>query len=141
MYTDDLAIKYLKEFFPRLIDRIQDIERRLAALEGPQVVAPDGKDTFEQGPLFIDLAALRVSWKGERVGLTATELRIVLLLAGGKGRCWTRDEILQRVGVPDEADDRTVDGHVKRIRKKFRKVDPKFFCLKTYYRVGYFWDA
>jgi two-component system response regulator ChvI len=70
--------------------------------------------------------------------LTVTEFLILHALAQRPGVVKSRDQLMD-VGYDDETyvDDRTVDSHIKRIRKKFRAVDPDFTAIETLYGVGY----
>lgn len=139
MYTDDLAIKYLREFFPKLLERLSDMERRLEALEGPGLKTPSA--VYSEGPLSLDMQSVRVTWRGRPVSISATQVKIVHLLATTKGRCWSRDELITHIRLPDLVDERAVDSHVKHTRRGFRKIDPNFNRIKTYYGVGYYWEV
>ena len=77
-------------------------------------------------------------WGGERVTLTVTEFLLLRALAQRPGVVKSRDQLMD--AAYDDAvyvDDRTIDSHIKRIRKKFRSVDPEFASIETLYGVGY----
>ncbi len=77
-------------------------------------------------------------WKGEPVTLTVTEFLILEALAQRPGFVKSRDSLMD-AAYDDQVyvDDRTIDSHIKRIRKKFRVVDPEFDAVETLYGVGY----
>jgi len=104
-----------KPFSPReLVLRVEAILRRTipaADVEGPQVIT--------LGELVIDVPSHRVEVQGEEILLTALEFRLLLDLASRAGRVQSRDALLERVwGYSPNAETRTVDTHVKRLREK-----------------------
>ena len=78
------------------------------------------------------------SWKGEPVRLTVTEFLILQALATRPGYVKSRDNLMD-AAYDDQVyvDDRTIDSHIKRIRKKFRESDKSFDAIETLYGVGY----
>ena len=87
---------------------------------------------------MLDPARHRCLWKGDPVTLTVTEFLILKALALRPGHVKSRDQLLD--AAYDEniyVDDRTIDSHIKRVRKKFRMVDPEFSHIETLYGVGY----
>lgn len=79
-----------------------------------------------------------VTWKGESVDLTVTEFLILQALAQRPGHVKSRDQLIDiAYGESIYVDDRTIDSHIKRLRKKFRAVDSDFSQIETLYGVGY----
>jgi len=78
------------------------------------------------------------TWKGKHVNLTVTEFLLVRALAARPGHVKNRDQLLDSAyGESIYVDDRTIDSHVKRLRKKFKEVDADFSHIETLYGVGY----
>jgi two-component system response regulator ChvI len=79
-----------------------------------------------------------VLWDGSDVTLTVTEFLILEALAQRPGVVKSRNQLLD-IAYQDDVyvDDRTIDSHIKRIRRKFRAVDPEFDAIETLYGVGY----
>jgi two-component system response regulator ChvI len=129
-----------KPFSLRLLtERIRAVLRR-ADLAG---VDDSGHDqdiepSIERGELVLDPARHVCAWKGERVTLTVTEFLILKSLAQRPGHVKSRDQLLD-AAYDDNiyVDDRTIDSHIKRIRKKFRMIDSDFSQIETLYGVGY----
>ncbi|MEL6980736.1 MAG: response regulator transcription factor, partial [Pseudomonadota bacterium] len=125
-----------KPFSQRLLTaRIRAILRRrdLAQAQG----ATDD-DAIVRGPLRLEPAQHRCLWRGEPIALTVTEFLLVKALATRPGHVKSRDNLMDAAyGDAIYVDDRTIDSHVKRIRKKFRAVDPEFAQIETLYGVGY----
>jgi two-component system phosphate regulon response regulator PhoB len=87
------------------------------------------------GELLIDRPKHLVSWKGKAIELTATEFKLVAVLAARAGRVQTRDALLRDVWEYDSLiDTRTVDTHMRRLREK---LGPAAKCLDTVRGVGY----
>jgi two-component system response regulator ChvI len=78
------------------------------------------------------------TWKGSNVRLTVTEFLLLMALARRPGVVKNRDQLLDAAyGETTYLDDRTIDSHIKRLRRKFREVDPEFDGIETLYGVGY----
>ncbi|MBV8456078.1 MAG: winged helix-turn-helix domain-containing protein, partial [Acetobacteraceae bacterium] len=78
------------------------------------------------------------TWRGEDIQLTVTEFLLVKALAARPGMVKSRDQLIDAAyGENIYVDDRTIDSHVKRIRKKFRAVDDTFNQIETLYGIGY----
>jgi two-component system response regulator ChvI len=91
-----------------------------------------------RGRLEMDPARHRVSWAGRDVALTVTEFMILEALAQRPGFVKSRDQLMDAAYQDDVyVDDRTIDSHIKRLRKKFRTVDQSFKAIETLYGVGY----
>jgi two-component system response regulator ChvI len=79
-----------------------------------------------------------VTWKGKPVSLTVTEFLLLQALASRLGFVKSRDQLMN-VAYDDQVyvDDRTIDSHIKRLRKKMRSVDDDFSAIETLYGIGY----
>jgi two-component system response regulator ChvI len=120
----------------KAILRRQELERGEAASTGEADPAP-----LERGRLLMDPARHKVRWDGKDVSLTVTEFLILEALAQRPGVVKTRNQLLDVAYNEDiYVDDRTIDSHIKRIRRKFRSVDPEFDAIETLYGVGYRFD-
>jgi two-component system, OmpR family, response regulator len=118
---------------PHLLARIAALFRRVEALRMP--VSDD--NLVERGNLIIDSDRLTATWKGIAVDLTLTEFWIVYALARYPGHVKQREQLMQEANV--QVDDSTITSHIKRIRKKFSIVDPRFAAIETVYGMGYRW--
>jgi two-component system response regulator ChvI len=93
---------------------------------------------LERGRLVMDPARHKVLWSGKDVTLTVTEFLILEALAQRPGVVKTRNQLLDIAYQEDVyVDDRTIDSHIKRMRRKFRVSDPDFDAIETLYGVGY----
>ncbi len=91
-----------------------------------------------RGELTLDPARHICTWKGLKVDLTVTEFLILKSLAQRPGHVKNRDQLIDAAyGEHIYVDDRTIDSHIKRLRKKFREVDNQFSHIETLYGVGY----
>jgi len=137
-----------KPFSQRLlIERVKAVLRR-AGIEGeePAVGAAAGAATngdaqaraLKRGKLTLDPARHDCLWDGKPVKLTVTEFLLLQSLAQRPGFVKSRDNLMD-AAYDDQVyvDDRTIDSHIKRMRKKFREVDPEFDAIETLYGVGY----
>ncbi|HEX8584614.1 MAG TPA: response regulator transcription factor [Allosphingosinicella sp.] len=138
MGADDYIAKPFSQRL--LIARIRAILRRaemraIPADSGPQ---PDEAAQIERGRLVMDPARHRVTWDGKDVTLTVTEFMILEALAQRPGVVKSRNQLMD-VAYQDDiyVDDRTIDSHIKRLRRKFRVADPEFKGIETLYGVGY----
>jgi two-component system response regulator ChvI len=133
-----------KPFSQRLlIARIKAILRRQELARGELTASADHEEQplLERGRLVMDPARHKVLWDGKEVSLTVTEFLILEALAQRAGVVKNRNQLLD-VAYNDDVyvDDRTIDSHIKRIRRKFRAVDPTFDAIETLYGVGYRFD-
>nr|WP_314445598.1 response regulator transcription factor [uncultured Sphingomonas sp.] len=130
-----------KPFSQRLlIARIRAILRRSEiARATTATIDPDASvQVIERGRLRLDPARHQVSWDGRPVTLTVTEFLILETLAQRPGVVKNRNQLLDVAYQEDVfVDDRTIDSHIKRIRRKFRAADPQFDAIETLYGVGY----
>lgn len=121
----------------RAILRRQELERGEAAAINTEVEPA----RLERGRLVMDPARHKVLWNAREVSLTVTEFLILETLAQRPGVVKSRNQLLD-IAYNDDVyvDDRTIDSHIKRIRRKFRTVDPQFDSIETLYGVGYRFD-
>jgi len=131
-----------KPFSQRLLgERVKAVLRRARSSHEPITATPsepgDAKP-LERGQLLLDPNRHACSWNGEPVRLTVTEFLILQALATRPGYVKSRDNLMD-AAYDDQVyvDDRTIDSHIKRIRKKFREVDKSFDSIETLYGVGY----
>ena len=130
-----------KPFSQRLLlARIRAILRRqeLAKVEASAPSAETEPELIARGRLTMDPARHKVKWGGKDVTLTVTEFLILEALAQRPGVVKNRNQLLDVAYQEDVyVDDRTIDSHIKRIRRKFRSVDSEFDAIETLYGVGY----
>jgi two-component system, OmpR family, response regulator ChvI len=91
----------------------------------------------ERGDLLIDPEKHLCTWKGQPIAFTVTEFLILQALTARAGVVKSRDALMDAVYDQTYVDDRTIDSHVKRLRKKFRQADGSFDMIDTLYGVGY----
>ncbi|MCZ6522787.1 MAG: response regulator transcription factor [Alphaproteobacteria bacterium] len=133
------ADDYIRKPFSQrlLIERIRTLLRRteLAAGKGAE---DDAKKVLMRGDLMLDPARHMCAWREQPIRLTVTEFLILQALAARPGHVKTRDQLMD-AAYNDQVyvDDRTIDSHIKRLRKKFRVVDAEFSNIETLYGVGY----
>jgi two-component system response regulator ChvI len=123
----------------RAILRRADMVRRTSGGSGGEHgPAAEEQPLLERGRLVMDPARHKVLWDGRPVTLTVTEFLILEALAQRPGVVKTRNQLLD-VAYQDDVyvDDRTIDSHIKRVRRKFRGVDPQFDAIETLYGAGY----
>ena len=104
----------------------------------------DNKNIISHGKLRLDPSQLECEWNGKQLPdkLTTTEFLIVKELAKRPGIIKERSQLMDIAYREDtDIEDRTIDSHVKRIRKKFKKVDPDFSAIETRYGSGYRWNV
>jgi two-component system response regulator ChvI len=137
MGADDYIAKPFSQRL--LIARIRAILRRTEATQPAaegDLQAP--AEILERGRLTMDPARHRVTWGGTNVTLTVTEFLILETLAQRPGIVKTRNQLMDAAYQDDiYVDDRTIDSHIKRVRRKFRQVDPEFDAIETLYGAGY----
>lgn len=137
------ADDYIKKPFSQrlLIERIRAILRRRETEEN--VPADEaGKNTLKRGDLVMDPDRHLCTWKGKEVILTVTEFLLVEALAKRPGHVKNRDQLIDAAyGENIYVEDRTIDSHIKRLRRKFKEIDPDFSVIETLYGVGYRYKA
>ena len=137
MGADDYIAKPFSQRL--LIARIRAILRRAELAQPPAPgEEPVPVDILERGRLAMDPARHRVTWDGLPVTLTVTEFLILETLAQRPGIVKTRNQLMDAAYQDDiYVDDRTIDSHIKRVRRKFRQVAPEFDAIETLYGAGY----
>ena len=136
-----------KPFSQRLLlERVKALLRRTRAAEEDDGPAPSAAAVaasargaaIRRGRLSLDPARHECTWDGRSVKLTVTEFLLLQALAQRPGFVKSRDNLMD-AAYDDQVyvDDRTIDSHIKRMRKKFRVVDPEFDAIETLYGVGY----
>ena len=137
MGADDYVTKPFSQRL--LLERIRSLQRRKDANEG-KLVGEESEDTkvLVRGELSIDPLRHSVTWKGLNVTLTVTEFLLLQALAQRLGFVKSRDQLMD-VAYDEQiyVDDRTIDSHIKRLRKKMRSVDNSFSAIETLYGIGY----
>jgi len=119
----------------RAILRRSELARATAEEEAP---GPDLPDPVVRGRLRLDPARHQVTWDGRAVSLTVTEFLILEALALRPGVVKSRNQLMDAAYSEDVyVDDRTIDSHIKRLRRKFRAVDSEFCAIDTLYGAGY----
>ncbi len=136
MGADDYITKPFSQRL--LIERIRALLRREKGGEDGTVSGEAPEAPLVRGELTLDPARHLCTWKGERINLTVTEFLILKALAQRPGHVKNRDQLMDAAyGESVYVDDRTIDSHIKRLRKKFRDVDDSFQQIETLYGVGY----
>ncbi|WP_210318140.1 response regulator transcription factor [Rhizobium leguminosarum] len=146
MGADDFITKPFSQRL--LVERVRAVLRRASSREAAAAgTSPTGAPkngvvqqtrSLERGQLVMDQERHTCTWKGEAVTLTVTEFLILHSLAQRPGVVKSRDALMD--AAYDEqvyVDDRTIDSHIKRLRKKFKMVDTDFDMIETLYGVGY----
>jgi len=127
-----------KPFSQRLlVERVRAVLRRAQPKDGSAPRENDAK-VIERGNLRMDPERHTCTWKGQPVTLTVTEFLILQALAQRPGVVKSRNALMD-AAYDDEVyvDDRTIDSHIKRLRKKFKVVEDSFEMIETLYGVGY----
>jgi len=136
------ADDYIKKPFSQrlLIERIRALLRRGEARKDTTGNPPAGEteQTMMRGDLVLDPSRHYCTWKSQPVALTVTEFLILKSLAARPGHVKNRDQLMDAAyGESIYVDDRTIDSHIKRLRKKFKQADDGFAQIETLYGVGY----
>jgi len=100
----------------------------------------DDENIYRHGDLVIDNQSMSISWKGTPVNLTLTEYWIVESLARRPGHVRTYDNMMQ-VTRQSMVERNTINGYIRRIRNKFKAIDPDFNHIQTVFGVGYRWNT
>ena len=134
------ADDYVKKPFSQrlLVERIRALLRRQEAISGDAVAETEDTKVMQRGELTMDPLRHAVTWKGNDVSLTVTEFLLLQALAQRPGFVKSRDQLMD-VAYDDQVyvDDRTIDSHIKRLRKKMRTADQDFNAIETLYGIGY----
>ena len=140
MGADDYITKPFSQRL--LVERIRAILRRRELADGggktPGAAPTPGEAPIVRGYLTLDPARHVCAWKGTELSLTVTEFLLLQALAQRPGLVKSRDNLMDAAyGDNIYVDDRTIDSHIKRLRKKFRVIDPEFAQIETLYGLGY----
>jgi two-component system response regulator ChvI len=139
MGADDYIAKPFSQRL--LIARIRAILRRTELTREPRGIedaAAEEQQVVRRGRLVMDPLRHQVLWDGKPVDLTVTEFLILEALAVRPGVVKSRNQLMDAAYSDDVfVDDRTIDSHIKRLRRKFREVDPQFSGIETLYGAGY----
>ena len=134
MGADDYITKPFSQHL--LIERIRALLRRVELQESG--AAADGEGVMVRGDLVLDADRHLCTWKSQPISLTVTEFLLLKALAQRPGHVKSRDQLMDAAyGESVYVDDRTIDSHIKRLRKKFRQIEPDFAQVETLYGVGY----
>ena len=128
-----------KPFSQRLlIERVKAILRRTSDDLDEAPATAGSSRLIKRGRLTLDTARHDCHWDGHAVKLTVTEFLLLQALAQRPGFVKSRDNLMD-AAYEDQVyvDDRTIDSHIKRMRRKFRQVDDQFDAIETLYGVGY----
>ena len=133
------ADDYIKKPFSQrlLMERIKALLRRRELDENANN-GDDKNNAIFRDNLMMDQSRHECTWKGNPLNLTVTEFLLLKSLAYRPGLVKNRDQLIDTAyGENIYVDDRTIDSHIKRLRKKFRAIDPNFSQIETLYGVGY----
>tara|TARA_R110002126_G_scaffold3263_1_gene18546 strand:+ start:241077 stop:241799 length:723 start_codon:yes stop_codon:yes gene_type:complete len=129
-----------KPFSQRLlIERIRTILRREAARNMPKdETQSNTAHDSAANPLLLDKARHLCEWRGQVINLTVTEFMLIEALSARLGQVLSRDQLIDNAyGANIYVDDRTIDAHIRRVRKKFKIADSEFDEIETLYGIGY----
>jgi two-component system, OmpR family, response regulator ChvI len=134
------ADDYIRKPFSQrlLLERVKAVLRRAEGKKGAQTPPGEAKQSIVRGKLTLDPMRHECTWDGTPVRLTVTEFLILQCLAQRPGFVKSRDNLMD-AAYDDQVyvDDRTIDSHIKRLRKKFKAVSDEFDSIETLYGVGY----
>lgn len=134
MGADDYIAKPFSQRL--LIERIRALLRRQQLQQDDK--PKNSEDMTQRGDLTLDDSRHLCTWKDNPVSLTVTEYLLVKALATRPGHVKNRDQLIDLAyGENIYVDDRTIDSHIKRVRKKFKAVDTEFNQIETLYGIGY----
>ena len=134
MGADDYITKPFSQKL--LIERVKVILKRTSSSSKENEVNSDS--LIKRGNLLLNMDRHECHWKGERIKLTVTEFLLLESLVNRPGYVKNRDQLMSAAYSDDlYVDDRTIDSHIKRIRRKFKAIDKDFNSIETLYGVGY----
>jgi two-component system, OmpR family, response regulator ChvI len=121
-----------------LVEHVRAVLRRSVSKDGSVEKKSEAAKVLEHGQLRMDPERHACTWKNEPITLTVTEFLILQALAARPGVVKSRNALMDAAyDVQVYVDDRTIDSHVKRVRKKFQQADDSFDMIDTLYGVGY----
>jgi two-component system response regulator ChvI len=134
------ADDYIRKPFSQrlLVEHVKAVLRRAQPRDPALSREGEAARILERGSLVMDQERHTCTWNGENVTLTVTEFLILFALAHRPGVVKSRNALMD-AAYDDQVyvDDRTIDSHIKRLRKKFKVVDDDFNMIETLYGVGY----
>ena len=134
MGADDYITKPFSQKL--LIERVKVILKRTSSSSEENQANSDF--LIERGNLLLNMDRHECHWKEERIKLTVTEFLLLESLVNRPGYVKNRDQLMSAAYNDDlYVDDRTIDSHIKRIRRKFKVIDKDFDSIETLYGVGY----
>ena len=134
MGADDYITKPFSQKL--LIERVKVILKRTALPTNENIGKNDS--LIERGNLLLNMDRHECHWRNERIKLTVTEFLLLESLVNRPGYVKNRDQLMSAAYSDDlYVDDRTIDSHIKRIRRKFKAIDNDFNSIETLYGVGY----
>ena len=134
MGADDYITKPFSQKL--LIERVKVILKRTALPTNENISKNDS--LIERGNLLLNMDRHECHWRNERIKLTVTEFLLLESLVNRPGYVKNRDQLMSAAYSDDlYVDDRTIDSHIKRIRRKFKAIDNDFNSIETLYGVGY----
>ena len=134
MGADDYITKPFSQRL--LLERIRTLLRRQDINSAPGLAGSDQE--IKIGHLLLDSARHLCKWRNNELNLTVTEFLLIETLARRPGLVKTRDQLMDAAyGETIYVDDRTIDSHIKRLRRKFKNLDKNFDEIETLYGIGY----
>ena len=134
MGADDYITKPFSQKL--LIERVKVILKRTSFSSKENQINNDS--LIQRGNLLLNMDRHECYWKDERIKLTVTEFLLLENLVNRPGYVKNRDQLMSAAYSDDlYVDDRTIDSHIKRIRRKFKAIDKDFNSIETLYGVGY----
>ena len=134
------ADDFIKKPFSQrlLVERVRAVLRRASPRDAAAPRPSETSRVLERGTLVMDQERHTCTWKGQNVTLTVTEFLILFALAQRPGVVKSRNALMD-AAYDDQVyvDDRTIDSHIKRLRKKMRQADDDFSAIETLYGIGY----
>jgi two-component system OmpR family response regulator len=138
MGADDYVTKDMS--LPHLLARVGALFRRIEILSKASAEqATAAEQSIQLGDLTLDDKRFTTHWQNQLIELTLTEFWMIHALVQNPGHVKKRQQLMQDAHI--YVDDATITSHIKRIRRKFQKLDPQFDCIETVYGLGYRWRA
>ena len=134
------ADDYIKKPFSQrlLMERVKAVLRRHEVSSGNEI----NDEIVRRNDLVLDPSRHLCAWKEIEVNLTVTEFLLIQALTRRPGHVKSRDQLIDAAyGENTYVDDRTIDSHIKRLRRKFKDVDDEYSQIETLYGVGYRYNA
>ncbi|MGC6475245.1 MAG: response regulator [Parvibaculales bacterium] len=137
-FSQKLLIERIRTILRRTKFRQQAANQKETKPQSARAQNDEEEHCLERGALMLDTQRHACHWRGQSINLTVTEFLILQALAQRPGYVKSRDALMD-AAYDDQVyvDDRTIDSHIKRLRRKFRKHDENFDAIETLYGVGY----